>query len=750
MLRFKCEKVAISKVGGKVGYQYDKTPMVGKLSEHLGTVGLHKVDETKLEIFWDELVREYHYLGYEGQIGARVKYVVTLGKRIVGAISFCSAAYKLGPRDDYIGWSEEVRLSKLPHILMNNRFLILPWIQVRNLASHILSKSLRQLRKDWEKQYEVKPYMIETFVDRAKYLGTCYIAANWTYLGVTKGYGRRGNKFEYHGQIKDIYVYIVDQSFAREFQPDLKRLRNGREELEAMINGIPTWHASILKELGIFGDFTLQVRQHFANHIEKYMDYLGNKQNRAHFITMEKGLLSDLERKSIEPIALAYAGSGSVRNLTNFMGTSKWDEEGMRAEYRKDISTQIAHEDGMITFDDTGFPKKGGNSVGVARQYCGATGKTDNCQVGVMAGYVSQRGYGLIDYELYIPEKWFGDEYASLRDKCGVPTNLGFRTKNEIVFEMLRETVNSDLFPAKYVGVDGAYGKDSALLDSLPEGMIYFADVRKDLLVFADRPKMTVPAYSGIGRRDLKEKPEFPPRSVEDIAKDSDLPWNDVVLDIGAKGPIITNDKYLLVTEVRNGKPGKNVWLYVRKLSDGKMKYALCNEAPDASAEDLRKPALMRWSIEQCFGECKGYLGMGHYESRSWVGWRRHMLLCLIAHLFIIKLRMEYSCEPPSTGSTPYIEEPVPLDAYLEAASDMINFREINHPYISAAPSQYQQIMTIGLIRALIEATFVKIGAVLNDINYRLKSAADAYDSHSKTTLNRAFLNHYGLLPDSS
>ena len=165
-----------------MGYRYDKTPMTGELSDYPWTVRLHKVDETKWEAFWDELVREHHYLGYEGQIGGRIKYVVTLGKQIVGAISFCSAAYKLGPRDEYIGWSEDVRLSKLPHLLTNNRFLILPWIRIRNLASHVLSKSLRQLREDWEKQYEVTPYMIETFVDREKYLGTCYIAANWIYL----------------------------------------------------------------------------------------------------------------------------------------------------------------------------------------------------------------------------------------------------------------------------------------------------------------------------------------------------------------------------------------------------------------------------------------------------------------------------------------------------------------------------------------------------------------------------------------
>ena len=726
-----------------MGYRYDKTPLDGELSEYSGRVRLHKVDETKWEALWDEMVREHHYLGYEGQMGARVKYVITLGKQIVGAISFCSAAYRLGPRDEYVGWSEEARLSNLPHLLTNNRFLILPWVRIRNLASHVLSKSLRQLKEDWEKQYEVTPYMVETFVDREKYLGTCYIAANWTYLGVTKGYGRRGKTFEYHGQTKDIYVYIVDRAFAREFRPDLKRLRNGREELEAMINGTPIWRPTILKEMGIAGDFTEQIKQHFAEHIERYMGYLGNKQNRAHFIAMEKGFMSDLDRKSIEPIAIAFEGSENVRNLTNFMGTSKWDDAGMREEYRRDTSRQLAHEFGMRTVDETSFAKKGRESVGVARQYCGSTGKIDNCQVGVMAGYVSPYGYGLIDYGLYMPEKWFDGDHAALRKKCGVPGNLKFMTKNEIASKMISEAADSGLFPAKYVGADSAYGSDSDFLDSLPEGTIYFADVRKNQLVFAGRPAMAVPPYSGSGRKPRKEAPEFPPRTVKEMAENTDLPWNDVVLGIGAKGPIITNDKYLRVTEVRNGAPGKDVWLYVRKLSDGSYKYALCNESAHASAEDLRRPALMRWSIEQCFNECKQYLGMDHYESRSWTGWRRHMLLCLIAHLFVNKLRSEFSCKPQSPGSAPYIDGPVSLDDYLQAAEDLSNNMEISHPRISSMPTRPQQVMTIGLIRALLEATFAKFGAVLKDIDYYLRSAAQAFDSHSKSTVERALVANY-------
>jgi len=728
-------------------FQYDKTPLTGELHDY-EAIRFYKVDETKWEIFWNELVSEYHYLGYAGQMGARVKYVITLGKQIVGAISFCSGAYHLGPRDEYIGWDESTRLSKLQHVLSNNRFLILPWIRIRNLASHILSKVLMQLREDWVKQYEVTPYIVETFVDREKYHGTCYIAANWTYLGITKGYGRQRDKFVYHGNKKDIYVYIMDRAFAREFRPDLKRLRNGREELEVMINGIPMWSPTILKEMGITGDVTEKVRQSFVAHLERYTDYVGSKENRAHFIAMEKGLLSDLERKSIEPIAIAFEGTDQVRNLMNFMSVNKWDDPGMHEEYRKDVSGLLAHEGGMITLDGTDFPKKGDNSVGVARQYCGRLGKVDNCQASVMAGYVSPQGYALIDYELYMPEFWFEDDHAYLRRKCKVPSELKFRTKNVIASRLINKASDSGLFPAKYVGADSAFGSDSAFLESLPNGIIYFVDIKSNCMLFTERPEVAVPAYSGSGRRPTREVSEFPPRTAEEVANDDSLTWNDVVLDIGAKGPVITSDKYLRIVQSRNGKPGDDCWLYVRRLSDGTIKYALCNESPEATAEDLRRPALMRWSIEQCFKECKKYLGMDHYESRSWDGWRRHMLLCHIAHLFVIKLRMEFDCNQQSPGIAPYIDDPVSLDDYLEATLNLINMEDIKHPNILKTPGQPQQVLTIGLVQKLISVTFPKFGLVLNEINYYLNTSAKAFKSHTKSSLEKAFAENYGYIPD--
>jgi SRSO17 transposase len=717
-------------------YKYDSTPLSGKISDYEEELLLHKVDETKWEKYWNELVQKRHYLGFEGSFGGRVKYIITLGEKIVGAISFCSAVYHLGPRDAYIGWDKETRVAMLPHLVNNNRFLILPEVNIQNLASRILAMSLRRMRKDWEKQYEVSPYLVETFVDREQYLGTCYKASNWTYLGVTKGYGKIGKDFVYHGRKKGLYVYILDRQFASRFKPDISRVYNEREEVSAMASETAMWSPTLLKELDITDKPAEKISKKFADHVLRYTPFLGRSENKLHFTSVLQGLLSDLKRKSIEPIAVAFQGSDNVRNVTNFMSRGKWDDAGVLGESRAELSGLLSHAEGMITGDNTGVPKKGKHSVGVARQYCGSTGKVDNCQTGVMLGYASVNGYGIADYELYMPNKWFDADHADLRKKCDVPSHIRSRTKNKILLKMIQDTTQSGLFRAKYVGVDSEFGCDSDFLDGLPDHLIYFADIRSDQLVFADRPSVSVPVYSGRGRKPKKEKPEGSPLTVKDVIEGSEEPWERVVLGIGAKGPVIAEDKCLRVVEVRGGLPGKDVWLYARKLDDGKIKYTLCNLPADASKKEIRKPALMRWSIEQCFKECKYYLGMDHYESRSWDAWRRHILLTLIAHLFIIKLRIAFSRKPNIPNATPYVSGPVSLEEYLEAHMQMLHNEPISHPDISEMPTTLQRFMTIGLIQKLINATFPKVGLVVEEVDYQLRKAASAFRSHSLATVS--------------
>lgn len=728
-----------------MGYRFDKTPRMGTMGEYIDSVRLVKVDETKLEAFWDALVAKYHYIGYEGQFGCRIKYLITIGKQPIGAIGFCSAVYKLGPRDKYIGWDEATRMLMLPHVINSNRFLILPWIKIKNLASYVLSASIKQVRMDWQKQYEVEPYMAETFVDRQLYRGTCYKAASWTYLGITQGYGRQGNTFVYHGQPKDIYVKIMNRRFASEFHPDLGRLRKSEtEEILNMINGVPMWYPSVLDTMGLENINMETVPKLLAEHLATFTPYLGRSEQKKHFITLVQGHLSDLDRKSNEPVALAFSGVGSVRNVANFMSRDNWDEKGMLEAYRKEMGELLFHPEGMITGDGCDFPKKGKHSVGVQRQYCGRLGKTDNCQASVMVGYAGPNGYGLLDYELYMPRPWLDADHADLRKECNVPFNLTFKTKNELLLENIRKIADSDHFKGKYIGVDSSFGSDKAFLDSLPENLIYFADVHCNCEVFRSRPDMVVPEYSGRGKRPTKAAPSFVPVSVKEIAEDDSIPWNDVVLGIGAKGPIITKDKCIPVVEVRDGGPGKDIWLYIRRLEDGSLKYALCNESMDATIADIRKPALMRWAIEQCFNECKQHLGMDHYEVRTWQGWHRHILLTLISHLFVVKMRKQLSVPPRSPGAAPYVDSPVPLDEYLDAIEKLDKDEPIDNPHIMAMPDKPQQIMTIGLVLDLIACFMTKIGEIMKSLDFKLKNLADSFNSHAATRIHKV-LNERNL-----
>lgn len=722
-------------------YGYDNTPMSGDISDYSDELMLHRVDQTSQETFWDEMVSQHHYLGSKQTFGD-IKYLVTLGNRIVGAISFAHASYHLAPRDEYIGADKATRESILPHLVNNNRFLILPWVNIRNLASKILSLSLEHLRTDWPVRFGARPYMVETFVDNAQFHGTCYRASNWVYLGETKGYSRAAaDRYDYHGKKKDIYVILIDKAFAKKFKPDVKRLNKAREEVMTMLNGIPMWHETLLNEVGIKGNVVKQINALFADHAAPYLPYLGRKEHREHFTTYLVGLMSDLQRKSAEPIAIAYQGVEAARNLSRFMSNSKWVTEAMKAEYQDNSAVTLSDHEAMITLDGCDMAKKGKETVGVVRQYCGETGKIDNCQATVMVGYAGRHGYGLLDYQLYMPKVWFSQEYAERRRKNGVPSQLKFKTKNEMALEMVTNIIESGKFPAKYIGLDAGFGCDYSLLDGFPKEMIYFADVHHDCSVFLEKPGVYLPEYSGFGRKPSKLKTNGVKTTVKELIDSDEKPWERVMLGIGAKGPIFTEDKVCAVTQVRDNLPAGDVWLYARKLENGSIKYALCNAPMDTSKGELRNISLMRWTIEQCFRECKNNLGMNQFELRSWEGWHRHILFTFIAHLFIIKLRIAFSAIPPKSDGIPYAESSVPADEYLEAYTQMSNNEQISNFKIQPKPCTPQQVMTIGLIQMAIWTVFVKTGELVDALNYYLKSSRDAFVSHAKGRIVKEFLN---------
>ena len=218
--------------------------------------------------------------------------------------------------------------------------------------------------------------------------------------------------------------------------------------------------------------------------------------------------------------------------------------------------------------------------------------------------------------------------------------------KNEIAVRLLNQAVHSGLFQVRWIGCDAAYGNDHAFLDGLklPEGVWYFAATNAKEQVFPEYPQMCYPETKR-GRPRKHPVLSTKPVSVREIAEDSSVPWESVVLAEGAKGPILAERKYMRCYSCRKDgnrsyvKPGPEIWLYLRKYADGEVKYFVSNAPGGLAVQELDRAATLRWPIEQCFEECKSNLGMGHYECRSYQGWKRHMLFVMIAHLFTIYIR---------------------------------------------------------------------------------------------------------------
>ena len=391
---------------------------------------------------------------------------------------------------------------------------------------------------------------------------------------------------------------------------------------------------------------SLFIQTELEKYLQNYSSCFCSEPQRKLFRTFIRGLLSSLDRKSIEPIALHFSGVKYVRPLQQFFSRSPFKEQSLLDIYQELLSGQVVEENGMLSVDDTGFVKKGKHSAGVKRQYCSRLGKTENCQSGVFLAYAGKNGYGLVDCELSLPQEWFSQDFAQLYKECRIPEDKEFSTKNEIAQRMLNRAMCSGLFQARWVGCDAAYGNDHDFLDGLelPKGVWYFAATNAKEQVFREYPEMFYPER-GRGRPRKHPVLSGKPVSVQEIAEEPSIPWETVVLAEGAKGPIMAERKCIRCFACRKDgnrnyvKAGEEIWLYLRKYADGEIKYFVSNAPGELPVHELDRAATLRWPIEQCFEECKSSLGMGHYECRSYQGWKRHMLFVMIAHLFASSIR---------------------------------------------------------------------------------------------------------------
>ena len=538
------------------------------------------------------------------------------------------------------------------HIANNSRLLIPEWVTIPNLVSHVLALNIKRLALDWKQHFDHDLWFLETFVDSQKFRGTCYQASNWIYLGKTQGSTKFGRTFIYHGLKKDIYGYILNSKFRKLIgcsQTDfpIKRPKIYKQQIGElrMLLQNTEFNTASMPEVNLDEQGIKVMADDLLKFHENFHEFFGGSKNERLGSTYLSGLLSKIKSKSVEPIALEFLGKQSVRSLQKFMTNNIWDEDKVLDKNQQILAKLISSPEGMITIDSSEIEKKGKESVGVARQYCGRLGKVENCQSGVFVGYTGPEGYGLVDSKLYIPEKWFSDEYSERRTKTDIPCRLIFKTKPNIALDLIQETVRKDYFKAKWIGCDATFGMNREFLEGLPRDLLYFASIRSNTNVFLKKPLVGIPPQGSKSKPSIKEKilNDAKRISVKDVSQLKTLKWESIILGEGAKGPIIAEVGRIRAIYSKEGLPaGEWEWLFLKKDADGQISYAFSNAPEDLPLATMAQASLMRWPIEQCFENGKSHLGMDQYEHRSWTAWHRHMTYVILGLTFLLITKQKF------------------------------------------------------------------------------------------------------------
>lgn len=341
------------------------------------------------------------------------------------------------------------------------------------------------------------------------------------------------------------------------------------------------------------------------------------------------GLISDVERKNSESIAYRY--DQERKEMQYFLGESKWEHQPLFVELATQVGRDLGSQDGVIVFDPSAFPKKGTESVGVQRQWCGRLGKIENCQVGVYMGYVSAVEHALVNVRLYLPREWAKDK--ARRKKCHVPREVKFKTRHELCLEMLEEV--GHLLPHGWIAGDDELGRSSSF--------------RRELRSRNERYLLAVPSNTLV--RDLEvEVPqqEGPggPRKAPFVRADKwrqSLPasaWTPIEVRDGEKGPLVVEVATCRVHAKADGKRvgPEELFVVIRSQDEGgavKHDYYLSNAPPPTPRRELARVAKAEHRIEECLQRGKGECGLADYEVRSWGGWYHHQALSLVAAWFV-------------------------------------------------------------------------------------------------------------------
>lgn len=332
--------------------------------------------------------------------------------------------------------------------------------------------------------------------------------------------------------------------------------------------------------------------------------------------------------------------------MQHFISNSSWKDAPLIAQLQQDVDRLIGDpNEGALILDESGFPKQGKHSVGVKRQYCGALGKVDNCQVGVFLAYAKDSNTTLIDRRLYLPKDWANDKER--HQKAGVPEDVTFKTKAQLGLEMILDAHSREL-RFGWVGMDAHYGEQPWLRNQLDdEDIIYMADIPVTHRIFLEKPNLLIPKRKGNrGRKPTKLKPDTVPLNVKAFLEVQPAEcWHRLKIRDTERGELEADFAAFRIFSVNGqGLPDREVWLVVRREIDDpkEMKFAFSNAPEETSIERLASMLCSRYWVERALQNAKGEAGLDEYEVRSWQAWHHHMSMTMLSMLFLLQVQLMF------------------------------------------------------------------------------------------------------------
>jgi len=383
------------------------------------------------------------------------------------------------------------------------------------------------------------------------------------------------------------------------------------------------------------------LRPMLTRFLKRFDDCFARKDTRAHLSVYVEGQLSDIPRKSVEPIALA--ADVPVRTLQEFLAQHRWQEDLARDRLQQIVAEEHAHPHSVGIIDETSFVKQGDKTPGVQRQYLGTVGKQENGIVTVHLAYAADDFHCLLDGELFLPESWAKD--AARCREAHIPEGMTYRPKTEIALELYDRARAHDIHFA-WLTFDEWYGGKPAFLQAVEaRQQAFVGEVPRSLMGWIDPPRVT---YRPLHRRGRGRKvPRIvagsrPPQSVEHLfwwqpaLKEQE--WQRWRIKDGEHGPVIWEVKHVpFHLQGPDGLPGPRWHLVVARnvLDPTEMKFFVSNAPPDTSVGTILLVGFSRWRVERCFEDGKGEVGLDHYEGRRYPGLKRHLILSAISYLFL-------------------------------------------------------------------------------------------------------------------